>query len=67
MNDTLGGITSIGILQDQVQSLEKELANLKSDLQHETLLRQQEQQQLAEEQAQVSTLISEKLELLPFS
>ncbi|KAF2291720.1 hypothetical protein GH714_035334 [Hevea brasiliensis] len=62
-SNILGGIASVGISPDQVQSLEKELASLKSNLQQESLLRQQEQQQLAQEQARVSTLASEKKEL----
>ncbi|OAY57827.1 myosin-16 isoform X1 [Manihot esculenta] len=62
-SNILSGMTSVGISPDRVQSLEKELASLKLNLQQESLLRQQEQQQLAEEQARVSTLTSEKLEL----
>ncbi|OAY61166.1 hypothetical protein MANES_01G168300v8 [Manihot esculenta] len=64
MNSNIfGGLTSVGISADQVQSLEKELASLKSTLQQESLLRQQEQQRLAKEQDRVSTLASEKQEL----
>lgn len=48
---------------DQIQMLEKELASLKSALQQESHLRQQERQQLAEEQARASTLTSVKQEL----
>ncbi|KAJ9146711.1 hypothetical protein P3X46_028943 [Hevea brasiliensis] len=62
-NNILSGMTSVGISPDQVQNLEKELAGLKSNLQQESLLRQKEQQRLAEEQARVSTLTSENLEL----
>ncbi|XP_065879955.1 uncharacterized protein [Euphorbia lathyris] len=63
MSNPLGGMNSFGISLDQVPSLEKELANLKSQLQQESLLRQQERQRLAEEQTRVSTLVSEKQEL----
>ncbi|XP_002520502.2 WEB family protein At3g02930, chloroplastic isoform X1 [Ricinus communis] len=63
MSNPLGGITSIGISPDQVQSLEKELASLKSNLQQESSLRQQEQHRLAQELAWASTLMSEKQEL----
>ncbi|KAJ8750514.1 hypothetical protein K2173_015665 [Erythroxylum novogranatense] len=63
MNNPISGMASMGIGLDQVQSLEKELATLKSELQHESLLRQQEQKQLAEERIRLSTLMSEKLEL----
>lgn len=63
MSDQPRGITSIGIPFDQVQSLEKELASLKSELQQESALRQQERQQLAEEQARSSSLLREKQDL----
>ncbi|OMO61991.1 hypothetical protein CCACVL1_23097 [Corchorus capsularis] len=63
MNSAFGGINSMGSSPDQVQALEKELARLKSELQQESLLRQQERRQLAEEQARVSSLTSEKQEL----
>ncbi|KAM3692013.1 hypothetical protein ACB098_08G055100 [Castanea mollissima] len=59
----LGGISSIGNSPDHVQILEKELASLKSELQQVLVLRQQEQQRLVEEQAQISALVSEKQEL----
>ncbi|KAF9675399.1 hypothetical protein SADUNF_Sadunf09G0028400 [Salix dunnii] len=64
MTNQFGGISSMGISHDQVQSLEKELAGLKSELQQVSLWRQQEQQRLVEEQAQISTLVSEKQELV---
>ncbi|WRX32213.1 hypothetical protein QQP08_025952 [Theobroma cacao] len=63
MSSAFGGINTMGSSPDQLQALEKELTRLKSELQQESLSRQQEQQQLAEEQARVSALISEKQEL----
>ncbi|KAJ0083593.1 hypothetical protein Patl1_31248 [Pistacia atlantica] len=57
------GITSMGISPYHIQTLEKELASLKYELQQELQLRQQEQQRVAEEQARISVLISEKQEL----
>ncbi|XP_015873857.3 uncharacterized protein LOC107410889 [Ziziphus jujuba] len=60
---SFGGIATLANSPDQMQTLEKELASLKSQLQQESLLRQQEQQRLAEEQAQTSTLMSEKQDL----
>ncbi|XP_058200278.1 uncharacterized protein LOC131315185 isoform X3 [Rhododendron vialii] len=63
MSGPLGGITTMGISPDYMQSMEKELASLKSQLEQESLLRQQEQQHLAEEQARMSSLVSEKQEL----
>ncbi|GKV32964.1 hypothetical protein SLEP1_g41524 [Rubroshorea leprosula] len=59
----LGGINFMGNSSDQIQALEKELAALKFELQQESVLRQQERQQLAEEQARASALLSEKQEL----
>ncbi|KFK27455.1 hypothetical protein AALP_AA8G385100 [Arabis alpina] len=53
--------TFVGSSSDQV--LEREMANLKVELQRESVLRQQEQQRLAEEQIRVATLMSEKQEL----
>ncbi|KAK9940630.1 hypothetical protein M0R45_017281 [Rubus argutus] len=63
MSGSLGALTSIANPPDRIQVLETELANLKSELQRESMLRQQERQQLAEEQARASTLTSEKQEL----
>ncbi|VVB16554.1 unnamed protein product [Arabis nemorensis] len=51
----------VGVTPDQV--LEKEMASLKLELQKESVLRQQEQQRLAEEQTRVASLMSEKKEL----
>lgn len=63
MSNSFSGINAMGSSPDQVQALENELARLKSELQQESSLRQQERQQLAEEQARVSALKSEKQEL----
>ncbi|KAL6967591.1 hypothetical protein U1Q18_033400 [Sarracenia purpurea var. burkii] len=63
MSGALGGITTMGISPDHLQSMEKELAILKSQLEQESLLRQQEQRHLAEEKARMSALTSEKHEL----
>ncbi|XP_031286402.1 GRIP1-associated protein 1 [Pistacia vera] len=57
------GISPMGISPDHIQTLEKELASLKYELQQELQLRQQEQQRATEEQARISVLISEKQEL----
>ncbi|KAK6927023.1 hypothetical protein RJ641_008742 [Dillenia turbinata] len=63
MTGPLGGIASMGNLTDQMQAMEKELASLKSQLEQESLMRQQERQLLVEEQVRTSVLISEKQEL----
>ncbi|XP_077216563.1 myosin heavy chain-like protein isoform X2 [Tasmannia lanceolata] len=63
MGNPLGGIASIGKSQDQVQAMEKEIADLKSLLQQESLLRQQEQHRLVEEKSRTSNLVGEKEEL----
>ncbi|KAG4207095.1 hypothetical protein ERO13_A03G045500v2 [Gossypium hirsutum] len=63
MSNSFSGINAMGSSPDQLQALENELARLKSELQQESSLRQQERQQLAEEQARVSALKSEKQEL----
>ncbi|KAI3830042.1 hypothetical protein L1987_04174 [Smallanthus sonchifolius] len=66
----LGDIASRGGPPDHMQAIEKELADLKSQLEQESMLRRQEgmlrrqeQQQLAEEQMRISAIISEKKEL----
>ncbi|XP_026425851.1 testis-specific gene 10 protein-like [Papaver somniferum] len=59
MNPT-GIISPMGSSPDHIQALETDIANLKSELQQESLLRQQEQQRLAEVQAQSSILMAEK-------
>ncbi|GMY11004.1 calponin homology domain-containing protein DDB_G0272472 [Fagus crenata] len=61
--NSIGGISSIGNSPDHIQILEKELASLKSELQQVSVLRQQEQKRLVEEQARISALVSEKQEL----
>ncbi|KAG1365665.1 paramyosin [Cocos nucifera] len=48
---------------EQILVMEREIMDLKTELQQESLLRQQEQQKLAEEQLQTSSLMSEKQEL----
>ncbi|KAI4352654.1 hypothetical protein L6164_006885 [Bauhinia variegata] len=63
MTSTVGAISSLGNPPDQIQRLEKELADLKLELQQESLLRQQEQQKLVKEQARITALMSEKQEL----
>ncbi|KAJ7012674.1 WEB family protein [Populus alba x Populus x berolinensis] len=73
MSNHPGEISSMRVSHDQVQSLEKELAGLKSEFQsvmvvqnsqQVSLLRQQEQQRLAEEQSRTSALASEKQQLV---
>ncbi|KAD3338523.1 hypothetical protein R6Q59_026711 [Mikania micrantha] len=66
----LSAIASRGGPPDHMQAIEKELADLKSQLEQESMLRRQEgmlrrqeQQQLAEEQIRMSAIISEKKEL----
>ncbi|CAH8306315.1 unnamed protein product [Eruca vesicaria subsp. sativa] len=55
------GTSFVGVSPDQV--LEKEMAKLKLELQKESMLRQQEQQRVTEEQTRVASLMSEKQEL----
>lgn len=50
----------MGNSQDQLQALETELANLKSQLEQESLLRQQEQQRFTEVQTQLTAPTNEK-------
>ncbi|KAL3518139.1 hypothetical protein ACH5RR_020728 [Cinchona calisaya] len=57
------GIPSTGYSPDHIRVMETELSNLKSQLEQESRLRQQEQQHLADEQARASALISQKQEL----
>ncbi|KAI3667701.1 hypothetical protein L6452_42770 [Arctium lappa] len=66
----LGALTSRGGPSDHMQAIEKELADLKTQLEQESMLRRQEgmmrrqeQQQLAEEQMRISAIMSEKKEL----
>ncbi|KAL6496604.1 hypothetical protein OROGR_029862 [Orobanche gracilis] len=56
-------IATIGYSVDQIQAMEKELSNLTSKLEKESLMRQQEHQLLTEEQAHTSALIIQKQEL----
>ncbi|PON49347.1 hypothetical protein TorRG33x02_317880 [Trema orientale] len=63
MSGSFTGVTSLVNPPDQIQRLERELSSLKSELQRESLLRQQERQHLAEEQARIPMVMSEKQEL----
>ncbi|WOK96977.1 spindle pole body component [Canna indica] len=54
---------SLGNSPDHVHSLEKEIMELKTELQQELVRRQQEQQKLSEEQLRSSSLLAEKKEL----
>ncbi|XP_060203136.1 uncharacterized protein LOC132631569 isoform X1 [Lycium barbarum] len=63
MAGPLSGLTSMNFPPDHMHAIEKELADLKSQLEQVTLLRQQERQQLAEEKAHISALSSQKQDL----
>lgn len=63
MSNPYSDMASMGISPGQVQALEEEIANLKSKLEKELHLRQQEEQLLASEQARVSALQSENKDL----
>lgn len=63
MTGPVSGLTSMNFPADHTHAMEKELANLKSQLEQVTLLRQQEKQQLVEEKAYVSALSSQKQDL----
>ncbi|XP_051142623.1 uncharacterized protein LOC127259365 [Andrographis paniculata] len=63
MHDSSGGTSVMGYSADQMQVMEAELSSLRSKLEQESLLRQQEHQQLLEEQARTSALLSEKHDL----
>ncbi|KAL7585449.1 hypothetical protein Lser_V15G42425 [Lactuca serriola] len=70
INGNVGAGISMGGPQDQMQAIEKELAELKIQLEQESMLRRQEgilrrqeQQQLAEEKHRISAIISEKRDL----
>ncbi|KAG8371448.1 hypothetical protein BUALT_Bualt13G0088600 [Buddleja alternifolia] len=63
MRNPPGGVIATGYSLDQMQAMERELSNLRSKLEQETMLRQQEHQHLAEEQARTSALITQKQEL----
>lgn len=63
MGASAGGITSFGFPHDSMQTTQKELDNLKLQLEQESKLRQQMQQLLLEEQARISSLTLEKQEM----
>ncbi|PIN26560.1 hypothetical protein CDL12_00696 [Handroanthus impetiginosus] len=63
MHSSPGRITAAGFSVDQMQAMEQELSNLRSKLEQESMLRNQEHQQLAEEQVRTSALIVQKQEL----
>ncbi|GAU17293.1 hypothetical protein TSUD_110100, partial [Trifolium subterraneum] len=63
MTNTVSTIPSLGPPDHHLQILEKELAGLKLELQRESLMRHQGQQQLANEQSRIASLMSEKQEL----
>ncbi|KAK6646093.1 hypothetical protein PHAVU_L008343 [Phaseolus vulgaris] len=61
MTNTVSTISSFSNPPDhfQIQRLQKELDDLKLEMQRESLLRHQEQEQLAKEQARIASLMSE--------
>ncbi|CAI9106854.1 OLC1v1006088C1 [Oldenlandia corymbosa var. corymbosa] len=63
MSGPTGGMPSTSYSPDHVMVMERELSNLKTQLEQESRLRQQDQQRLADEQVRISTLISEKQDL----
>ncbi|KAL6554592.1 hypothetical protein OROHE_007615 [Orobanche hederae] len=63
MHNPPGNIATIGYSVNQIQAMEKELSNLTSKLEQESLMRQQEHQLLTEEHARTSALIIQKQEL----
>ncbi|KAJ8533196.1 hypothetical protein K7X08_016085 [Anisodus acutangulus] len=63
MTGPVSGLTSMSFPPDHMHAMEKELADLKSQLEQVTLLRQQERQQLVEEKAHISALSSQKQDL----
>ncbi|KAI5413484.1 protein CROWDED NUCLEI 1 [Lathyrus oleraceus] len=63
MTSTVSTIPSLGPPDHHLQILENELAGLKLELQRESLMRHQGQEQLAKEQSRVTSLMSEKQEL----
>ncbi|XP_017236995.1 uncharacterized protein LOC108210212 [Daucus carota subsp. sativus] len=60
ISGSLGSVSSMANSHDQLQALETEVTNLKSQLEQVSLLRQQEQQRFSEVQSQVTTLAYEK-------
>ncbi|MQL81559.1 hypothetical protein Taro_014037 [Colocasia esculenta] len=63
MRNTYNDVTSLGYSIEHIQSMEREILELKSQLQKELLWRQEEQNKLAEEQVRSSSLVVEKQEL----
>ncbi|KAL5082546.1 hypothetical protein RYX36_010967 [Vicia faba] len=63
MTSTVSTFPSLGPPDHQLQILENELAGLKLELQRESLMRHQGQEQLAKEQSRIASLMSEKQEL----
>lgn len=63
MSGLSGGFTAGGFSNDQMQAMEKELSDLKSQLEQMSILRRQEHQILSEEQAHTSSLTIQKQEL----
>ncbi|XP_073137583.1 uncharacterized protein [Henckelia pumila] len=63
MSGLSGGFTAGGFSTDQMQAMEKELSDLKSQLEQMSMLRRQEHQILSEEQALTSSLTIQKEEL----
>ncbi|KAG6415046.1 hypothetical protein SASPL_122447 [Salvia splendens] len=63
MHNPSGGNNATGYSIDQMQAMERELSSLRSKLEQEAVLRQQEHQVLVEEQARASALIVQKQEL----
>ncbi|KAF3329083.1 spindle pole body component 110 isoform X2 [Carex littledalei] len=55
--------SSFGGFPDDISALEKELHDLQTHLKEESVLRQEAQQKLAEEQLRISTLVAEKQDL----
>ncbi|PKA56243.1 hypothetical protein AXF42_Ash011173 [Apostasia shenzhenica] len=63
MANPYGSIPSADDPVERLLLMEKEITQLKSELQQESLIRQQEQRKLAEEQHRSSSLIAEKQDL----
>uniref|UniRef100_A0A1D1XCR4 Centrosomal protein n=2 Tax=Anthurium amnicola TaxID=1678845 RepID=A0A1D1XCR4_9ARAE len=63
MRSHYGDMSYQGNSSEHIQSLEREILELKSQLQQELIWRQEEQQKLADMQVQSSSLLSEKQEL----
>ncbi|KAG0466592.1 hypothetical protein HPP92_018172 [Vanilla planifolia] len=63
MTNSYSSTPSIDSSADRILSVEKEIAYLKSELQQSSLLRQQEQHKLAEEQLRTSSLMAVRQDL----